>query len=89
VARHRGRIDAGLSSLLSTLGSGERPLGLQERVLDSQVVEFLAVFEVFGVEDAAIGFEGGGYEQGVVPGERAAAGQFESLPVKGVGRGNC
>lgn len=33
---------------------------LEERVLDAEVVEFLAVLEIFGVEDAAIGFEGGG-----------------------------
>jgi hypothetical protein len=30
--------------------------------LDSQVVEFLAVVEVFGVEESAYGFEGGGYD---------------------------
>jgi hypothetical protein len=30
--------------------------------LDSQVVEFLAVLEVFGVEDPTFGFEGGGYD---------------------------
>ena len=29
---------------------------------DSQVVEFLAVLEVLGVEDPTLGFEGGGYD---------------------------
>ena len=36
--------------------------GLKERVLDAEVVKFLAVLQVFGVEGAAIGFEGGGYD---------------------------
>jgi hypothetical protein len=29
----------------------------------------LAVLEVFGVEGAAVGFESGGYDEGVVPGQ--------------------
>ncbi len=40
----------------------ERLAELEERDLDEEVVEFLAVLEIFGVEDAAIGFEGGGYD---------------------------
>ena len=55
---------------------------LEERVLDAEVVKFLAVLEIFGVEDAAIGFEGGGDDKGVVPGEREAAGEFEGALVE-------
>ena len=57
---------------------------LDKRVLDPEVVEYLAVLEIFGVEDAAIGFEGGGYDKGIVPGEREAAAKSESVLVEGI-----
>jgi hypothetical protein len=58
-------------------------LGLKERVLDMEVVEFLAVLEVLGIEDAAIGFESGGDDKGVVPGEGVAVGKIEGAVVEG------
>jgi len=47
----------------------------EERIDDAQVRKLLAVLEIFGVEDPAVSFEGGGYYQGVVPRERVATGQ--------------
>ena len=47
-----------------------------------QIVEFLAVLQVFGVEDTAVSFEGGSYDEGVVPGEGEAAGEFEGALVE-------
>ena len=42
--------------------SAEGMPGLKERILDAEVVEFLPVLQVLGVEDATIGLEGGGYD---------------------------
>ncbi len=54
-----GGMDRRVSGRLRNLGA-EGLTELEERVLDAEVVEFLAVLEIFGVEDAAIGFVGGG-----------------------------
>lgn len=54
----------------------------KEGVDDAQVGELLAVLEIFGVEDAAVGFEGGGDDEGVVPGEGEAAGKIEGTLVE-------
>jgi len=65
--------------------SAERFTELEEGVLDAEVVEFLAVLEIFGVEDAAVGFEGGGYDEGIIPGKGVAAAESESALVEGIG----
>jgi hypothetical protein len=62
----------------------ERFTELEEGVLDAEVVEYLVVLEIFGIEDAAIGLEGGGYDEGVVPGEGMAAAEPESVLVEGI-----
>ena len=49
----------------------------EEGVDDTQIRKLLAVLEVFGVEDAAVGFEGGGYDEGVVPGESMPMGELQ------------
>lgn len=41
----------------------------EEWIDDSQAGKLLAVLEIFSVEDAAVGFESGGYDEGVIPRE--------------------
>ena len=54
-------------------GAGSRTkllgCGLEKRILDAQVIKRLAVLKVLGVQNAAVGFEGGGYDEGVIPRE--------------------
>ena len=54
-------------------GGGSPPdllvCGLEKRILDAQAIKRLAVLKVLGVQNAAVGFEGGGYDEGVIPRE--------------------
>lgn len=61
----------------------------KEGVDDAQAGELLAVLEIFGVEDAAVGFEGSGYDEGVVPGEGMSMGELQRPRVKCVGGMYC
>ena|SRR5271168_4746731 len=70
---------------------------LEEGVFDGEVAEFLVVLEIFSVEDTAVGFQSGGDDQGVIPGEGVLSSQIEGLTVEGIRRvdsaerleGNC
>lgn len=83
-----GGWSAGFFSDKLRISGAEEMTGSKERVLDAESVELLAVLEVFGVENMAVGFQGSGYNQGVVPGKGVAPGQMKSLPVKHVRRLN-
>ena len=61
VAEERVAVAGGAGSQTKLLGCG-----LEKGILDAQVIKRLAVLKVLGAQDAAVGFEGGGYDEGVI-----------------------